>query len=49
VTGSHFILYKSDKTMPISVPRHNKDLKLGTLKNILRQAKMTAKELIEYL
>lgn len=47
VTGSHYILYRNDKTMPISVPRHNKDLKLGTLKGILKQAKITVKELIK--
>ncbi|MFY9457787.1 MAG: type II toxin-antitoxin system HicA family toxin [Candidatus Spechtbacterales bacterium] len=49
VTGSHYIFYKDDKSTPISVPRHNKDLKLGTLRSILRQAKMSVKELIEYL
>jgi len=49
VTGSHYILYKNDKSVPISIPRHNKDLKLGTLRNILRQAKMNAKELIKHL
>jgi predicted RNA binding protein YcfA (HicA-like mRNA interferase family) len=49
VSGSHFILYKNDKTMPISVPKHNKDLKLGTLRNILRQAKISVEELIDYL
>lgn len=49
VTGSHYILYKDNKSNPISVPRHNKDLKLGTLRNILKQAKLSIKEFIEYL
>jgi len=42
-------LYKDDKSPPVSVPRHNKDLKLGTLRNILRQAKLSVKEFIKYL
>jgi len=49
ITGSHYILYKDDKSCPVSVPRHNKDLKLGTLRNILRQAKLSVKEFIKYL
>ena len=49
ITGSHYILYKDDKSCPVSVPMHNKDLKLGTLRNILRQAKLSVKEFIEYL
>jgi len=48
-TGSHYIFYKNDKLPPISAPRHNKDLKVGTLKNILRQAKITVEEFINYL
>lgn len=49
ITGSHYILYKDDKLPPVSVPRHNKDLKLGTLKNILKQAKMSTEEFLKYL
>jgi len=49
VTGSHYILYKDDKSSPVSIPRHTKDLKLGTLHNILKQAKISVKELQEYL
>lgn len=49
VTGSHHIFYKDDKSYPVSVPRHNKDLKLGTLSSILKQAKMSIKEFIKYL
>lgn len=49
VTGSHYILYKDDKSWPVSVPRHNKDLKAGTLRNILRQAKLSVGEFIKYL
>ncbi|MBI5306294.1 type II toxin-antitoxin system HicA family toxin [Candidatus Wolfebacteria bacterium] len=49
ITGSHHILYKDDKSNPVSIPRHNKDLKLGTLKNILKQAKMSISDLNKYL
>lgn len=49
VTGSHYILYRNDKTMPLSVPRHTKDLKIGTLRGIVKQAKITVSELIKYL
>ena len=48
-TGSHYIFYKSDNLPPVCVPRHNRDLKVGTLRNILRQAKMSVDELIELL
>ncbi|MEE8131560.1 MAG: type II toxin-antitoxin system HicA family toxin [Candidatus Paceibacterota bacterium] len=48
-TGSHYILYKDDKSSPVSIPYHNKDLKLGTLKKILKQAKISVEELIKNL
>lgn len=47
--GSHYILYKDDKSNPVSVPYHNKDLKLGTLNGILKQARISVKKLSEYL
>ena len=49
VAGSHYIFYKDDKSLPVSVPRHNKDLKIGTLRNILRQAKISPEEFLKYL
>lgn len=49
ITGSHYILYKDDKSNPVSVPRHNRDLKLGTLKNILKQSKLSVGDLRKYL
>jgi len=48
-TGSHYIMYKDDKNYPVTVARHNKDLKPGTLRNILRQAKMTIEEFNKYI
>lgn len=49
ISGSHYIFYKNDKLMPISVPFHNKDLKTGTLASILKQAKLSTKEFIDLL
>ena len=42
-TGSHIRLKKDDKL--VSIPFHNKDLTIGTLKSILRQADITVEEL----
>ena len=49
ITGSHHILYKDDKHVPVSVPRHNRDVKIGTLKNILKQAGLNISQLKEFL
>lgn len=48
-SGSHYILYKDDKLNAVSIPYHKKDLKLGTLKGILKQADISVKKLNEYL
>ena len=48
-TGSHYIFYKDDKLCPISVARHNRDMKLGTLRNILRQAEISPEEFLKLL
>lgn len=49
-TGSHIIL-KSENLprLRVVVPAGRKDLKKGTLKNILRQAGLSVDELIELL
>lgn len=49
ISGSHYIFYKDDNSPPVSVPFHNKDLKLGTLSNILKQAKLSVQEFIDLL
>jgi len=49
ISGSHYILYKDDHSLPISVPFHNKDLKTGTLAGILKQAKLSRQKLIDLL
>ncbi|MFQ6101830.1 MAG: type II toxin-antitoxin system HicA family toxin [Anaerolineae bacterium] len=42
-SGSHIILYKEGRPNPVSVPWHNRDLKRGTLAEIIRQAGLTEK------
>lgn len=50
VRGSHHYLKHPDKPgLLVSVPYHSRDLKRGTLGSILRQAGMTAEELIDLL
>jgi len=49
ITGSHYILYKNEKSSPITIPYHNKDLKLGTLSSILKQAGLSIEEFIDLL
>jgi predicted RNA binding protein YcfA (HicA-like mRNA interferase family) len=45
--GSHIQLKRGN--LLVTVPFHNKDLNPATLKSILRQAKITAEELLELL
>lgn len=48
--GSHVYLRKGDAPALVTVPVHKgKDLPLGTLASILRQAGMTAEELARFL
>lgn len=49
-TGSHVILIKEDKTEKVGcvVPLH-KELKIGTLKGILKQAKVSEEEFSKYI
>ena len=37
-TGSHIIMYNPNSKRTIPVPVHNKDLKTGTLRSIIKQA-----------
>jgi predicted RNA binding protein YcfA (HicA-like mRNA interferase family) len=47
ITGSHYILKKGRQT--VSVPYHNKDLKLGTLASIISQSGFTIEEFLDLL
>ncbi len=44
ITGSHYILYKTGHSHPVTVPMHNKDLKPGTLFSIIHQSGFTLKQ-----
>lgn len=46
-TGSHYIMKK--EKVRVTVPYHNKDLKLGTLASIIAQAGITVEEFVELL
>ena len=49
-SGSHrFYIHPNRPTKVVTVPYHNKDLKKGTLKSVLRQADLTVEELTELL
>jgi hypothetical protein len=45
--GSHLQLKKGN--LLVTVPMHNKDLKIETLKSILRQSKMSIDEIMDLL
>ena len=50
VTGSHYILKHTAKTgLRVTLPWHNKDLKRGTLRSIIKQAGFTTDEFAELL
>ncbi len=45
-TGSHVAMrHTEDRTKRVTIPRHRRDLKKGTLANILKQAGITIEEL----
>lgn len=49
-TGSHArLLNRSRPELRVTVPIHNKDLPIGTLKSIIRQAGMTTQEFLDAL
>lgn len=46
-TGSHVILYQQSSGKIIPVPIHTKDVKMGILKAIIKQADSSEKEFIK--
>ncbi len=48
-SGSHVILFHPKKSGRVVVAIHAKDIKRGTLKNILKQADLSVDEFIELL
>lgn len=50
VRGSHHYLRRPDGSRLVVVPVHgNRDLPVGTLRSVLRQAELTREELAEFL
>lgn len=45
-TGSHKMMYHSGKNKIIPIPIHNKDIKKGLMKSIIKQAESTEKEFL---
>ena len=49
VTGSHYLMRHPDKPGRVPVPYHaNRDVKIGVLRSIIRQAGMTVEEFLGY-
>ena len=49
-TGGHYVLkHHSNPSLRVTVPCHNKDLKVGTLRSILRQTSLTPEEFLKFL
>ncbi|MCG8608124.1 type II toxin-antitoxin system HicA family toxin [bacterium] len=49
-TGSHVrLIHETVPSRRVTLPLHNKDLKKGTLKSILRQAELSVEEFVELL
>jgi predicted RNA binding protein YcfA (HicA-like mRNA interferase family) len=49
-TGSHYFLKHPDNPQSrVTIPYHNKDLKQGTLRSIIKQAGFTAEEFFRWL
>jgi predicted RNA binding protein YcfA (HicA-like mRNA interferase family) len=49
-TGSHARLFhKSRSDLRVTVPIHSKDIPVGLIKRILKQAQLTEEEFIKYL
>ena len=46
-TGSHLIMYNPQKNRIIPIPMHNKDIKKGLLRGIIKQAELTEKEFLK--
>ncbi len=49
-TGSHYgVRHRTDSRLRVTLPMHNKDLKRGTLRSILRQAGLTPEDFLKFL
>ncbi|MBI2885575.1 MAG: type II toxin-antitoxin system HicA family toxin [Chloroflexi bacterium] len=48
-TGSHLILFKEGHPKPVSIPRHNREMKRGLVAGILADAGVTRREFLRLL
>ncbi|MBI4248425.1 MAG: type II toxin-antitoxin system HicA family toxin [Elusimicrobia bacterium] len=48
-TGGHAILYRAGHPNPVTVPVHPRDLKIGTLHRIIKDAGLSKEEFINFL
>jgi predicted RNA binding protein YcfA (HicA-like mRNA interferase family) len=49
-TGSHIILrHQTDFALRVTVPKHGRDLKFGTVHNIVKQSGLSTVELLKLL
>jgi predicted RNA binding protein YcfA (HicA-like mRNA interferase family) len=48
-TGSHIILYKEGHPVPVTLPWYSKDLKRGTLRQIIKDAGLDVETFLELL
>lgn len=48
-TGSHRIFKNTQTNQIITVPAHNKDLKIGTMKSIIRSCNLSQKEFLDLI
>jgi len=46
-TGSHIIMYSSQSEQLIPVPYHAKDIKMGLMRGIIKQADSTEEEFLK--
>lgn len=47
--GSHVTLIRGNPFVRVTIPQHNKTLKKGTLRQIIRDAGLTVEEFVELL
>lgn len=49
MSGSHKVMKSVERGATVTVPMHKGSLPTGTLRNIIRQAKMTVDEFLSFL
>lgn len=47
-SGSHRYFAHMNKAVHVAIPFHNKDIKMGTLRGIIKQMQMTPQEFLKF-